>query len=307
MTAFELTPSSTAAGAHADVTIATSFARVRRRRAAAAAAQRRLPPSARPRRRPVRHASGAPRPPTAPTPAPRRRRSATVAAQATAVPIVGLPGLAAAGDRRPLQPRARGRRAGAARRGASARRPPASCSCRRRSGRGRATAGSTRSSPTCRRELGRRSSSDTERMAFTLHGRPAGGTRAVHAQPDVVQAGGHDRRRDAVRRPDRRSRARAGSRRPTCGALRVRAAHRGHGRRRTGMTARQRASRRSATVISQGAGAGRASRRSTVTLPPVVAPDLAQLSARMPGRAGRRARVPGQREGRHASRPARRC
>ena len=50
VTAFALTPSSTAAGAHADVTIATSFAAVRPRRAAAAAAQRRLPPAARPRR-----------------------------------------------------------------------------------------------------------------------------------------------------------------------------------------------------------------------------------------------------------------
>jgi len=50
VTAFELTPSSTAAGAHADVTIATSFTPNQQPRTG-------LPPAAGPRGRSVRHAA----------------------------------------------------------------------------------------------------------------------------------------------------------------------------------------------------------------------------------------------------------
>ena len=118
----------------------------------------------------------------------------------------------------------------------------------------------------------------TERMAFTLHGRPAGGRGPFMRNPTSCRpavttvvatpyGGGPPESRTSRFTPT------------ACGALRFAPQIRGTVGAR-GMTARQ-SKPPVTTVISQGAGqAGQSA--ATVTLPPVVAPDLAQLRRACP-------------------------
>ena len=115
-------------------------------------------------------------------------------------------------------------------------------------------------------------------MAFTLHGRPAGGRGPFMRNPTSCRpavttvvatpyGGGPPKSRTSRFTPT------------ACGALRFAPQIRGTVGAR-GMTARQ-SKPPVTTVISQGAGqAGQSA--ATVTLPPVVAPDLAQLSRACP-------------------------
>ena len=269
VTAFELTPSSTAAGAHADVTIATSFAPYD---PAAPPARPRnvvfhLPPGlagdpfATPRCAEAAYRADA---------CPPATKVGSVEARATAVAIVGLPGLpeTATGDLYNLVP------AGSepARLGAVIRSTAGKLfvptTIRARSSDGGLDSLVT-DLPTRLEPL----EIYTERMAFTLHGRPAGGkpfmrnpTSCRPAVTTVVATpygGGPARSRTSRFTPTR------------CGALRF-APHIRATVGARGMTARQ-AKPPVTTVITQGAEqAGQSA--ATVTLPPVVAPDLTQLA-----------------------------
>lgn len=272
VTAFELTPSSTAAGAHADVTIATSFT---------AGSQPRtlvfhLPPGlagdpfATPRCSEADYRADS---------CPEVSKVGTVEAQAT-VAILGAPlHQTAPGELYNLEP------AGAepARLGAVIR-PTAS----QLTGlelfvpttiNARASDGGLDSVVTdLPTKLGP-FELYTERMAFTLQGNPAGGSGPFMRNPTscspattVVEATPHGEPATTV--------SKSSAFTPTdCGALAFEPHIAGSVGQR-GFTARQ-AKPPVTTVITQGAGqAGQSS--ATVTLPPIVAPDLSQLARACP-------------------------
>ncbi len=298
VTAFEVTPSSTAAGAHADVTIATSFTPY-----SAGGRQPRnltfhLPPGlagdpfATPRCTEVDYRAD-------------KCPPATKVGTADADRVGrGAEPAAAAADRdgRPLQPRAVRLGARAARRGAAPDRRRAARQAVRPDGRSppaRPTAGWTRSSPSCRRTLpttGELAQVYTERMAFTLQGRPAGGTGPFMRNPTSCNpatstveatpygepaATGHE---DQQLHPHRLRRAR------------LPAAHR-----------RRRRCARADGVPLQAAGPharqpGRRAGRPGLGdrhAPGHHQPRPHAARARMPGRAGQRARLPRERARRH--------
>jgi hypothetical protein len=263
VTAFELTPSSTAAGAHADVTIATSF-----------------PPDQQPRNVTFHLPPGLAGDPFATPRCPEADYRADACPAATKVgtvearaKVLGLLDQTVPGELYNLVP------AGAepARLGAVVSTPlgklfiPTTINAR-------ASDGGLDSVVT---DLPRELFGlplYTERMSFTLHGRPAGGTGPFMRNPTSCKPA--TTTVEATSYGDPAVKTKTSSFTPTdCGALAFEP-HIAASVGRNGLTARQ-AKPPVSTVITQGSEqAGQSS--ATVTLPPVVAPDLAQLSRACP-------------------------